>query len=135
MLRDPIERYRSGIKHRQRRGPQRMSITVSDAMERGRYASQLRHLFTVFDREQVLVLQYEQCRQDPVRHYKRTLEFIGARDFVPAELERTRGNPAPDKQDIWPDLDAALHAVLDDEVRALPELVPDIDLSLWEHFG
>ena len=24
--------------------------------------------------------------------------------------------------------------VLDDEVRALPELVPDIDLSLWANF-
>jgi hypothetical protein len=135
MLRDPIERFRSGIVHRQRRGPQRQSITVSDQMERGRYATQLKHLRAVFPAEQILVLQYERCRQDPVAEYRRTLAFLGARDWIPEELERTRGNPAPGKEDVWPDLDAALHAMLDPEVLELPSLVDGFDLSLWPNFA
>jgi hypothetical protein len=135
MLRDPIERFRSGIVHRQRRGPQRMAITVTDAMQRGRYASQLRELYGTFDREKVLVLQYEQCRADPAGQYARTLEFLGAKPFVPEELTRTRGNPVgAAKEPLTGDLEAALHAVLDDEVRALAELHPELDVSLWENF-
>ena len=106
-------------------------------MERGRYATQLKHLYAIFDREQVLVLQYERCRQEPVEQYRRTLQFLGARnlDWIPEELERTRGNPAPGKEDVWPDLQTALHAMLDDEVLELPALVPEFDLTLWPNFA
>jgi hypothetical protein len=136
LLRDPIERFRSGIVHRQRRGPQRQAITVSDAMERGRYATQLRHLHAVFAPEQMLVLQYERCRLEPAVEYRRTLRFLGARDWLPDELERPRGNPVGEaKEPVWPDLDAALHAMLDDEALALPGLVDGFDLSLWPNFA
>jgi hypothetical protein len=136
LLRDPIERFRSGIAHRSLRGPQRGHVTASDALERGRYASQLRHLYDTFDREQVLVLQYERCRTDPIAQYRRTLEFIGADDHVPAELERPRGRPIGEaKEPLQPHMEEGLHSALDHEVLELREFAPEIDISLWPNFA
>ena len=137
LLRDPIERYRSGIVHRRLRGPQRGHVTASDATERGRYASQLRHLYGVFPPEQVLVLQYERCRADAIAQYRRTLEFIGADpDYLPDELERPRGRPiGEDKPSLMPHVETGLHHALDDEVLEVCRMVPDLDLSLWKNFA
>ncbi|HEU4658195.1 MAG TPA: sulfotransferase [Capillimicrobium sp.] len=137
MLRDPIERYRSGIVHRETRAPHRRPETIcADAIERGRYATQIERLYRHFDRDRVLVLQYERCRQDPAGEYRRTLEFLGVDpDFVP-RAERPRGTTtAAGKKELWEDMRVALRAALDPEVARLPELVPDIDLSLWPNFA
>ena len=138
MFRDPVERYRSGVLHSSAREPGRVTTLLStDAVDRGRYASQLKRLYDYFDREQVLVLQYEQCVQDPMLHYRRTLEFIGApdADHVPADLTRTRGTATKSrKEPIWDDLrDAIVHA-LEDDVEELRALVPDLDVALWKNF-
>lgn len=46
---------------------------------RGRYAEQLERWFSVFPREQLLVLISEELLQEPAESYARTLEFLGAR--------------------------------------------------------
>ncbi|HEY8584536.1 MAG TPA: sulfotransferase [Capillimicrobium sp.] len=137
MLRDPIERYRSGIVHRETRAPHRRPETIcADAIERGRYAAQIERLYRHFPREQVLVLQYERCRQDGPAQFRRTLEFLGVDpDFTP-EFERPRGSTTADgKKELWEDLRVALRTALDPDVARLPELVPDLDLSLWPNFA
>lgn len=137
MLRDPIERYRSGVVHRSTRSPDHRAEAVArDAIERGRYTSQLRGLFEVFDRDRVLVLQYERCRMDPIAQYRRTLEFLGVEDHVPEDVQRLRGTTMQaGKQPLWADLQQALRVSLGPEVRALPELVPDLDVELWPNFA
>lgn len=137
LLRDPIERYRSGVVHRtQRRPDRRMDLIASDAVERGRYASQLRRLYELFPRERVLVLQYERCVRDTPGEYRRTLAHLGVDpDHPPADAQQLRGSTtAPEKVALWPDLLAGLHAALDDEVAALPALAPGLDLALWPNF-
>jgi hypothetical protein len=138
MLRDPIERYRSGIPHRLGRHPdRRVEALAVDAAERGRYAMQLERLREHFPDEQILVLQYERCRQDPVGEYGRTLRFLGAPEgHRPEDFDRTRGtSTAPVKEPLLPHIVASLQALLTPDVRRLADLVPDLDLSLWPHFS
>ena len=138
MLRDPIERFRSGLPHR-------LSATthpvtepaVADAFERGRYASQLRRVLTYHDRERILILQYEKCRADPAGEYRRTLSFLGVDpDHRPSAFAELRGSTqAGSRQPLWDHLVAGLLATYEPEVAALTELAPEIDLSLWPNFA
>jgi hypothetical protein len=137
MFRDPVERYRSGVLHQGARTPYRSDEWLAtDAIERGRYALQLRRVYDYFDKDQVLVLQYEQCRVDPFAQYRRTLEFLGAPQHEPKEPTRTRGTAQKSrKEPIWEDLRYAIVRELEEEVVALAELVPDLDVGLWENFA
>ena len=45
--------------------------------ERARYAAQLERYLAVFPREQILVLVFEEFREDNEGHYRRVLEFLG----------------------------------------------------------
>ena len=138
LLRDPIERFRSGVQHQQSRKPGRAAETnTTDSVERGRYASQLERLHEYFAPERILVLQYEQCRADPVAHYRRTLRFLGVDDELPPpDFDRERGTSmASSKAELWPDFKEALRVTLEPEVARLRTLVPDIDLSLWPNFA
>ena len=138
MFRDPVERFRSGVLHSSARQPGRATTLLStDAVDRGKYASQLRRLYDHFDEGQVLILQYEQCVKDPMLHYRRTLEFIGAPnlDHVPEDLTRTRGTATKSrKEPIWEDLRHALVRELEHDVQELRELVPHLDVGLWRNF-
>ena len=138
MLRDPIERYRSGVPHRLSRTPERERETLAvDAIDRSRYAAQLERVYRHWPAEAVLVLQYERCRQDPAGEYRRTLRFLGADpDHEPRDVGRPRGTTAEAaKEPLWPDILACLHRELDADVERLRALAPGIDLSLWPNFA
>jgi Sulfotransferase domain len=138
MFRDPIERFRSGVPHRISRTPDaRIEAATADAIERGRYATQLMRVLACHDASKILILQYEKCVADPPGQYRRTLEFLGV---DPAhehpDLERRRGTTQESsKKPIWDDLMAGLHAVLEPEVLALAAMTPEIDVSLWKNFA
>ncbi len=83
MLRDPIERFRSGLAQRHMVDGWRAQQAAAEAIERGRYASHLHELLAHFPRERVLVLQYERCRAAPLEHYRHTLAHLGVEDFSP----------------------------------------------------
>jgi hypothetical protein len=91
LLSDPIERYRSilGIRLARREDDDEV-VYMADVVDRRSHASQLARLHRFFDPEQVLVLQLERCRRDPLSQYRRTLEFLGVRDrdFAPRRLRR-----------------------------------------------
>src|SRR5205814_1154809 len=59
------------------RGDRVLLASVSDAIWRGFYYQQLRHVLEFFPRDQVLVLQFERCVQDPVGEMERTWRFVG----------------------------------------------------------
>lgn len=168
MVGDPIERYRLRLQdEREERdeGDEDVSqqVFMTDAVERGRYATQLRQLLAFFPAEQILVLQHERCRRDPVAEYRRTLRFLGLdEDSVPkrvlvvgGQTERwyapaaralrlhrivRRDEPPPEPQrrariELWPDILASLREELEPEVRELRELVPHLDVGLWRNFA
>jgi hypothetical protein len=138
MFRDPIERFRSGVPHRMSisEDPRREAV-VADAMERGRYASQLRRVLAAHDRERILILQYERCRAEPAAEYRRTLAFLGVDTaHEHAGFDKPRGTTqAAAKEPLWPDLVDALRATYEPEVAELAELAPEIDVSLWPNFA
>jgi hypothetical protein len=141
LLRDPVERYRSGVgqwqKRKERRG-KRLNLWAGrkDAYARSFYGFTLQRYIEAFGRDQILILQFEQCRQDPAREYKRTLEFLGLREWMPDEgilgkpVNVSRKRPSPKALDEPPDLVESLEA----DVKLLLSFAPELDLSLWPNF-
>jgi hypothetical protein len=138
VIRDPVERYLSGIalnaKVAQRREVPLSRYAPLEAFSRGFYHSQLENLLAHFDRSQVLVLQYERCNLEPEAQLRRTYEFLELSDleFMP-DLEAH-----PREQRDKPVLDDATRAAFvqaySDDVRALASSFPEIDLSVWPNF-
>ena len=138
MLRDPIERYRSGVAHQLGRTPRRRPEDIAgDGIERGRYGRQVQRLLETFPAERILVLQYEQCRADPHGQYDRTLRFLEVEEpRKRPDFERPRGTTmAAEKPALWPDLQRAMQAALEPDVALLARLVETLDLSLWPNFS
>jgi hypothetical protein len=59
----------------------------------GRYGEQLDHLFTLFPREQVLLLRYRELRDDPVGTADRVCAFLGVQTGLIAEVPRHNVRP------------------------------------------
>jgi hypothetical protein len=138
MFRDPIERFRSGVPHRLSRTPDgRIATVTADAIERGKYATQLERVLASHDAERILILQYEKCVADPPAQYRRTLAFLGVDpDHVHEGFQQRRGTTqAAKKQPLWDDLMDGLRATLEPEVARLAELAPEVDIALWPNFA
>jgi len=136
MLRDPVARYRSAVARLHRlaaqRGDRVLLASVSDATWRGFYYQQLRHVFEFFDREQVLVLQFERCVQDPVAEMERTWSFVGLEppNKTPARLLKHK-QAGRSTAELAPAVSAELAERYREDATRLAELCPEIDLSLW----
>ncbi len=139
LLRDPIERYRSGFAREARLSARRDAplspMLWGDAFARGLYAAQLSRLLRFFPREQLLVLQYERCRERPDEQLARTYEFLGVDPVTqaPEVLTQQVGRALP-KRELAGDLLEDLVAAFADDVRELAEGFPEIDLRLWPNF-
>lgn len=141
VLRDPLERYRSGVgewrKRKIRLGkPLDLDRGTKDAFVRSFYAFELQRYVEAFGRHQLLALQLERCRADPLSEYRRTLDFLGLRPWdPPAEL---LGNPVnvtrAGKADPTEAERAGLVAALEKDVLRLRTMVPELDLRLWPNF-
>ena len=136
MFRDPVARYRSAVARLHRlaaqRGDRVLLASVSDATWRGFYHQQLRHVLEFFPREQVLVLQFERCVEDPVGEMQRTWRFVGLEppEEVPGRLlkHKQAGRSTPE---LAPQVSEELAERYRDDAAQLAELCPEIDLSLW----
>jgi hypothetical protein len=138
MFRDPVERFRSGVPHRlSRSADEHMVEVIGDAIERGRYASQLRRVLAWHERSRILILQYERCHAEPAAEYRRTLSFLGVdADHRSDVLGEPRGTTQRAlKTPLWDDLLDGLRATFEPEATELAELAPEIDLSLWPNFS
>jgi len=131
LVRDPVERFVSGLNFRLRMGAPATSATVSDAVRRGFYARHLQQVLGCFPAGQVLVQQYERCRVDPATELARTYAFLGLDRFEPGGLRRLvnvgGGGPVsldPGAADRLADLYRA-------DALELARLVPSLDLDLW----
>jgi hypothetical protein len=136
ILRDPVERYRSGITHSANAWGSLNDGWLRMHREIGFYGEQLARLLEHFPREQILVLQHERCAADPVGELARTYRFLGLDDsFVPPgvheHVHRTDGEKLP-----LPEASrrALAHAYREDALLAAG-LFPELDLSLWPSLG
>jgi hypothetical protein len=141
LLRDPVERYRSGVgqwqKHKRNRN-KRMNLWAGrkDAYARSFYGFSLTPYVEAFGRERLLILQFEKCLADPLGQYKRTLDFLGLPDWQPPPdivgqpVNVSKRRPSPKALDEPDDLITSF----EDDVRLLQTYAPDLDLSLWPNF-
>jgi hypothetical protein len=137
LLRDPIERYRSGVAHRLRdETDSPPEVVATDAIERGFYARHLRRLYEHFAPERVLVLQYERCVADGRAQYRRTLEFLGVdAGHEPEGLDEPRGRSTQGGRPLSTELGRQLREWLEPDVEELSRLVPELDVALWPSFS
>jgi hypothetical protein len=141
LLRDPVERYRSGVgqwqKHKERRG-KRLNLWAGrkDAYARSFYGFALRPYVEAFGLERMLILQFEQCLQDPAGEYQRTLDFLGLPAWTPPPEILGKAFNVSGKRPSPAALDEPTDLVetLEPDVRELLTFAPDIDLSLWPNF-
>jgi hypothetical protein len=134
LLRDPVERLRSGLTHQL--ALSRAPLTHRDiqgAFQRGLYAPQLRRVLAAFPAEQVLIGQYEACRADPSGQLARTYAFLGLAPFEPPP-GRLRGEVNPTTGRRFEPSASLRQALLEGyapDLLQLPGLVAGLDLSLW----
>jgi hypothetical protein len=136
LLRDPVERFVSAMNHRVERGWRTDASAVGEAVSRGFYHAQLSRLLVHFPRQQLLVLQFEQCRDDVDAMLRRTFAFLGLPEATPPPALRGPANQSRPRR-------ADLPGVLLDEIRTgyradvdrLAGAFPEIDLGLWKSFS
>jgi Sulfotransferase domain len=134
ILRDPVERFASGLAHQLANGMKLTHETVSDAVEKGLYHRHLSWWTEHFPLEQLLVLQYETCAADPVSEIARTYRHLGLDDaFRPARLG-ARVSSTQHVVPVDPDVASRLAEVYAGDVAALSHLLPSLDVSLWRNF-
>lgn len=63
--------------------------------ERAAYSAQLQRFYAVFPREQVLVLVFEEFREDNEREFRRLLEFLGADPQYTPDFREVHAAKAP----------------------------------------
>ena len=134
LLRDPVERFRSGLAHQRRdRGP----LTVEayqEALSRGLYHDALRRWTAYFPSGQLLVLQYEHCVADPIGQLARTYRFLGLEPISVEGMEQ-RVNATSDTFDLEEGTRRRLVEVYEADVLALSKEFPDLSLDLWPNFA
>ncbi|MGE5281966.1 MAG: sulfotransferase family protein [Chloroflexota bacterium] len=139
MLRDPVERFSSGIAHEEAlhgSQPWQRKLFAGSALARSRYAEQLDRLGDHFPRSQILVLQYERCLADPLAFYGKTLEFLGLAPFElePSQVQRPVGR-LTSRSPLPAEAHRAVVTELREDVNRLAAAFPEIDLSLWADFA
>ncbi len=134
IVRDPVERFRSGLSFRLSQGAFETEATVTDAIRQGFYARGLRRFLDYFPTDHILVLQYERCALEPVEELDATYRFLGLPAYQPDRLRRSI-NVSGLKVPIHPDALQRLTDLYAPDVRDLVALFPQIDTSLWPNFG
>lgn len=136
ILRDPIERLRSGIAHQLQRGKVPDSMELTAAIERGAYGRQVRRLYQAFATSEVLLLQYEQLRIDPLPALARTYRHIGVDpEYVPRNVRDVRSTTMTPKPELPSPLVERLRRLYREDMCDYADLFPDFDFSLWTTFS
>lgn len=134
-LRDPVERYRSGAalqSETRRPGPG----AASAAFRLGCYGLQLEHVLSSVPRDRLHVVQYEACRDDIVAELAGIYRFLGLDDaHRPAAIDARVNAARVDKQELDPQLVAALVDAYTPDVRRLLDLDLGVDVARWPNFA
>jgi hypothetical protein len=132
MLRDPVERFRSGLAHETLLDRGSANV-ASAAFARGLYHAQLDWLLRFVDSDRLLLLQFERCRSEPESELRRTYEFLGLREpgFVPESLRRPTNVTVAEKAPLDRALLEPVRTAYRRDAERLFERFPELDPALW----
>ncbi|MGH9177590.1 MAG: sulfotransferase family protein [Acidimicrobiales bacterium] len=133
LVRDPVERYVSGVTHDVARGDRRPAVATL-AFARGLCTAALARYERFFGRDRLLVLQYEACREAPHPALAETFAFLGLEPWQPASIREPVNPTGGPKVPLADSERLELIARYRDEAVALAERYPTIDLSRWPNF-
>jgi hypothetical protein len=133
LLRDPVDRYVSGLDHAARSGRAASGSVIVDAVERGYYNRALAQWLDYFDPAQMLMLQYERCVADPPGLLAATFDFLGLADVAVPAVSRPRSGGESHTLDN--DTRSRLVELYAPDVAALCAQRPEIDVRLWPNFA
>jgi hypothetical protein len=136
LLREPVARYLSGVRHGLHIERLKLKVAQRDAFERGLYFAQLALYLRHFPAEQILLLQYEHCIADPLTQLRRTFEFLEVDpvDFVPPNLT-VAFNESRGPRYVAPDhIIEQLVDLYAPDVAQLKATWPELDLTVWPRF-
>lgn len=135
MVRDPVERFVSGMAHSPIVPSSHSGSLLAEAVSRGFYGAALKRWEAELTAGTLLVLQYEACVADPAGELARTYRFLGLdEDFRPAGLRRLESPTGAAKVNLAADARRRLVDAYSPDVAALASLVPGLDLALWPNF-
>lgn len=134
IVRDPVDRYRSGIELHRRRVVN--PATTLPQVGIGCYSRQLAALENFVDPARALVLQYERCCEEPDAQLARTFRFLELEPFdvAPALLRLPIGIVSGAKPPLSTARRSALVETYGPDVDALFARYPEFDRSLWPNF-
>ncbi|MBY6225133.1 sulfotransferase domain-containing protein [Ferrimonas balearica] len=92
-IRNPFERTESGVRFLQRNGYgfSELSELISkhnELIEGSLYAKNLKRVYSRFNNDQVLILNYEELKSDPQKFLLRITNFLTVKDFNPSVLHK-----------------------------------------------
>jgi len=135
MLRDPVERFRSGLAHQRRAGVPVNGPTIADALNRGFYHRGLLRWLEHFEPARILVLQHERCIVDLDTQMASTFAFLGLPEYRLSGSERPPVRPPAGVAPLEAELGRRLADLYAADVLALAERYPGVDLHLWPNFA
>ncbi len=131
ILRDPVERFRSGLAHQIRNGSDDAGA-VAEAVRRSLYAESLRRWLDHFPAEQLLVLQYERCVAEPEKELAVTYEFLGLDTaYRPERLTDPVNRTAEGRTVLGHEVSRRLEEIFALDIAELSKVMPSVDVSLW----
>ena len=135
LLRDPVDRYLSGVAHHRRTEGAVGPFVTADAIQRGFYHRALGDWTGHVPPSRLLVLQFERCVVDTAGQLRATFEFLGLPDHPPPPSVVGTETPVPTRSGPDDDLRRRLVSIYESDVLALAARHPGIDLALWPNFA
>ncbi len=134
LLRDPVERYVSGLTHD--RGEREVVgySRADEAFARGLYGAQLERLRAWVPADRILVQQFERCRVDVRGELRRTLSFLGVdteRPVLGDLADRGVNRTDLPKVEVPAHVREELAARYQGDADRLLRMYPDLDMDLW----
>ena len=142
MLRDPVERYASAMRHVIRRYEangrprtlENLRLVNSDVTWGGMYASQLAEWARHVGRKRMMVLQYEAVVKNPQTYADQVWRRLGLSPVPLTDVEKPSRTSASDVAWTWEDgVQDTLTRLYEPEAHRLVDW--GIDLSLWPRFS
>lgn len=132
LLRDPMDRFRSGLDLGLSRGLSHSEATI-DAFHRGLYSGQVARLVARVPRSRLLVLLYEELRAGGAEQRRRTAAFLG---LDPDRFPRpVAARPPRQRPEAGRVIDgsylAGIRESYRDDFAALAPLLPEVDFARW----